>query len=1052
MSVSDDSDFSVDGNSIDYNDTFNENDSDDPNENSKDDYILDDDQPESDFMDSDFNYKLSDDESDGDLKIDQQLKELEDLNKRDIYVAPEQLLRKIGILDPMGLEDNPLTGKPYENLYYNPELEWDSSYKYQNGITVKNKTYADFATDPRPDKKGWSELPMYSKAEEAIQTIYDNQVILLTSGTGSGKTVLTPKLALHALNYKGRIAITLPKLPPVTGASSFASMCLDVNLGEHVSKKHSNVEKQFVSETSNLVYQTDGSIINPLQGNDPLLYNYDCVIMDEAHERSINIDTILLLLKDVCIQRPEFKLIIMSATVNTQLFIDYFPKEQFKFALFEAGGDPPKKITEYFLDDPIMKKMNLNGPSIIEKDKQVIRNPKNRDYYEDANKIVIEIFKQFPKMPNDILVFVGGGKVGKNAQLDLKEKIKKELPNLVDTYYSGVLEGGTKTNDEEKERLVNGGYKNIPGTNYTRSVIYATEVAESSITFSNLEFVIDTGINHKPKFYYEQDCNIQVPIGIPKASHMQRKGRTGRTCEGVVFNLFSKEFYEKSIPDYAEFPIHLDDMSWFIMDIMSDTQKITHIELPFSYDYISPKSLNCYLSKFIEPPKKKSVECMILKMYALNIFDVRGHRGYLNNLGLAMSKFKGMKNLCLRKMIILGYLYKCLPEILRFVSFASCNECKFENLFIDPKKEKEKLKKLDKESEIIELEKKFKRVVLKYSSQYGDVMGVINLLNEYTYKKEGLIDINTNRIISEPLDEDEFAYWCKTNFINTKSLKGLKKSGSVECKSISDLERQLRNIKNDFKELYPHKSFIELMEPYKLLDTQNKEMNLLLAIADSCLSNIITPGNKNEYQTILFREKEVKKYLYFYKHLKSKNGGKLREHYFSDDKDFYQFMYQHYRFFPKDLKIIKKKEVPPKNIRIGTGYLRNMINRYGSFSSFYNPPKQPRRYLSYLFFEQHLGLLRPEYVGVSVLTPNVINILKSSTLEQLRPNDGIGLKRRILEKANIPVNLSTPMVFSRKNKKEQLKRTKKRGGSLRTISRKKINLKKGKLTSLKHKK
>ena len=67
-------------------------------------------------------------------------------------MAPDQLLRKIGILDPMGLEDNPLTGKPYENLYFNPELEWDSSYTYQNGITVRNRTYADLAMDPSNPK------------------------------------------------------------------------------------------------------------------------------------------------------------------------------------------------------------------------------------------------------------------------------------------------------------------------------------------------------------------------------------------------------------------------------------------------------------------------------------------------------------------------------------------------------------------------------------------------------------------------------------------------------------------------------------------------------------------------------------------------------------------------------------------------------------------------------------------------------------------------------------------------------------------------------------
>ena len=220
---------------------------DDENKNSDSDNV----EPE--FEYSDFDYKIvsEDDESEGDLKIDEQLQQLAEVNKRDIYVEPDKLLRKIGILDPMGLEDNPLTGKPYENLYYNPDLEWDSSFTYKNGMKAFNRPYADFAKDPRPGKNGWAELSMYSQAEEAIKVIYNHQVVLLTSGTGSGKTVLTPKFALHALNYKGRIAITLPKIPPVDAASPYAAACLDVVLGEHVSQYHGKLDK---SSSNNILF------------------------------------------------------------------------------------------------------------------------------------------------------------------------------------------------------------------------------------------------------------------------------------------------------------------------------------------------------------------------------------------------------------------------------------------------------------------------------------------------------------------------------------------------------------------------------------------------------------------------------------------------------------------------------------------------------------------------------------------------------------------------------------------------------------------------------
>lgn len=1033
-----DSDFSYDHEILNHSNTLNKE--------NKNDYVLDDDEPESDFLDSKFNYKIIyDEESEVDLKIDEQLLELAEQNKRDIYVEPGKLLRKIGILDPMGLEDNPLTGKPYQNLYYNPDLEWGSDFTFKNGMETKNKTYHGFAEDT------WTKQPMYDQAEEMIKTIYDHQVILLMSGTGSGKTLLTPKFALHALNYKGRIAVTLPKIAPTDSAGAFAAACLDVVLGEHVSIKHSKAASNFKSETSNLVYQTDGSIITPLQGNDPLLYSYDCVIIDEAHERSTNIDTILLLLKDVCLQRPEFKLIIMSATINQDLFVNYFPKDKYKFTVFNAKCPPPKKITEYFLDDPIMKKMKLTGSSLIVKNDRVEGNPKNLNYGLDQATIVIEILKKFPLIEKDILVFVGGKGQFNKGQESLRQKLKKELPHLEDRIYICFLDANVV--GEAQSLMVNGKYREIPNTNFKQAVIFATEVAESSITFNNLGFVIDSGINHKPKFFYEQDCYIQKPIGIAKSSHTQRIGRTGRTCDGIVFNLFTRDFYEKSFPDYAEFPIHTEDMTCFVMNILSDTQKINHIQFPFSYKYSDNNSLNSYLNKFIEPPKETSVNCMLKKMYALNIFEIKNgglKRGYLTNLGIAISKLKNINNLCLRKMIILGYLYKCLPEILRFVSFVNSNECNIKDLFIEISSEKEKLKKLNKDEEAIELDKKLKRVVTKYTSKYGDIMSTINLLNEYFNKKEGQIDINTNRVISEPLDEDEFAYWCKVNLINTKVLNNIKKSKIKGVLTVDDLKRQFRNVINDFKELYPYQTFMEIMEPYKLLDTQDKEMNLLLTISDSCLSNIITLSNNNEYQTILFREQEIKKYLYFYKHVTSMVAGKLKEHYCNNDLEFYSFMYRHYRFLPKDLKIIKKKEVPPKKIMVGTGNLSPLFNRLGGdFLSFYNPIKNKPRFLCYLSFKAEMrGGSKHTYLIVSVLTPNIINILKSSTLEAINQN---GLKRRIFLKANIPVNIVPPMIFSRKNKKQHLNQTKKKGGAIRAISRKKMNLKNDNKASLKFK-
>ena len=135
-----------------------------------------------------------------------------------------------------------------------------------------------------------------SKREEAIKVLNDNQVVLIVSGTGSGKTVLTPKFLLHVLNYQGRIAVTNPKRTPSKEAALFSAKLLDVKIGDQVGMKYRGSEPKHYSKKSKLVYCTDGLIVAKIKG-DPLLKEFDGVIIDEAHERNVRIDILMLLLK-----------------------------------------------------------------------------------------------------------------------------------------------------------------------------------------------------------------------------------------------------------------------------------------------------------------------------------------------------------------------------------------------------------------------------------------------------------------------------------------------------------------------------------------------------------------------------------------------------------------------------------------------------------------------------------------------------------------------------------------------------------------------------------
>ena len=236
----------------------------------------------------------------------------------------------IGILDPNGKNLNPLTQEKY------------------------SEKYLDLANT-------WKDFPAYAYANNFIDNIKSNQVTLVVSGTGSGKTVLVPKFALHTTDYKGKIAITLPKQSITKSAAEFAADTLDVKLGDEVGYQYRGGSKN--SDKTQLLYATDGTIVARLL-TDPLLKEFDMVIVDEAHERKVQIDFLLYLLRNVIKERKDFKIIIMSATINAEIFETYF--EDFAFKRIDIGTEAHYPIESHFLPKQLEGKGYLSkGIDII---------------------------------------------------------------------------------------------------------------------------------------------------------------------------------------------------------------------------------------------------------------------------------------------------------------------------------------------------------------------------------------------------------------------------------------------------------------------------------------------------------------------------------------------------------------------------------------------------------------------------------------------------------------------------------------------------------------
>lgn len=392
---------------------------------------------------------------------------------------------KIGIFDPEGINPNPLNFKPYSSQY---------------------KTLGKF----------WSGLPAYSMAKQTVETILSNDIVLIKSGTGSGKSVLIPKLCLHANNYGGKIIMTLPKKIITKKAAEFSAKTLDVELGEQIGYQFRG--ESLKSFKTILLYSTDGSIISMLK-SDPLLSSIDIVIIDEAHERKVNIDLLLYLLKNAIGERKKkksspLKLIIMSATINENIFETYY--KDFMFEWMELAGTPNHPILSIYLESGLDIKSN----QYLEKGKELI------------GQIVTNINESNPEYTEgDILFFV--------CTVSECDGLAQELGSIYsDCFVMGLYSGF----DSELEQYISSPdkFKEL-NPRFKRRIFVSTNVAESSLTIDGIVYVIDSGLELNVRFNPESNTNVMTKNFITQAQMTQRKGRAGRTKPGVCFHLYTPQ-------------------------------------------------------------------------------------------------------------------------------------------------------------------------------------------------------------------------------------------------------------------------------------------------------------------------------------------------------------------------------------------------------------------------------------------------------------------------------------------------------------------------------
>ncbi|MDR1411513.1 MAG: ATP-dependent RNA helicase, partial [Spirochaetaceae bacterium] len=386
------------------------------------------------------------------------------------------------------------------------------------------------------------ELPVYRHKDLILDALAGHQVVVVESPTGSGKTTQMPVI-LHDAGYtaNGIIGVTQPRRIAAVSVSEFIARQTGTAIPGLAGYKMRFEDRTLPS--TKIKIMTDGILLQEMK-LDPWLSKYSLLVVDEAHERSLNIDFILGLLKRVLESRRDFKVIVSSATINAQVFSEYFgecPVVKIDAVTYPVTliYDPPAPAEGGLAEEALLNKIEVITERIINEGRE-----------------------------GDMLIFLPGEKMIKGCMGRLASGQMGSCLHLVPLY--------GRLGKEEQERVFD---KPPPGK--IKAVI-STNIAETSVTIDGITTVIDSG-RSKLNYYSPKTFTSSLVEGpVSKASANQRKGRAGRTCEGSCYRLYTRKDFENR-PLFTTEEIFRTDLSEVVLR-MADLG-ITAFE---EFDFISP--------------------------------------------------------------------------------------------------------------------------------------------------------------------------------------------------------------------------------------------------------------------------------------------------------------------------------------------------------------------------------------------------------------------------------------------------------------------------------
>jgi len=457
-------------------------------------------------------------------------------------------------------------------------------------------------------------LPVWQQRDDFIKIMKNHQTLVLVGETGSGKTTQIPQFAVEGgFSAQGKlVACTQPRRVAAMSVSRRVADEMDVELGQEVG--YSIRFEDNTGPKTFLKYLTDGMLLREAM-TDPLLERYGCIIIDEAHERTVATDVLFGLLKEVLRNRPSLKCVVMSATLEAE------------------------KFQSYFTEAPLMKVPGRLHPVEIFYTQEA-----ERDYLEASIRTVVQIHTCEP--PGDILLFL----TGEEEIEDACAKIGREIKNMGDQVGEAkVVPLYSTLPPAMQQRIFEAApEKKTPDGIAGRKIVVSTNIAETSLTIDGIVYVIDPGFSKQKVYNPRIRVESLLVSPISRASAHQRAGRAGRTQPGKCFRLYTEGSFKKDLQEQTYPEMLRSNLSTVVLQLKKlGIDDLVHFD-------------------FMDPP---APETLMRALELLNYLGALDDEGNLTSTGTLMSEFPLDPQLS--KMLVTSPNFKCSNEALSVTAMLS---------------------------------------------------------------------------------------------------------------------------------------------------------------------------------------------------------------------------------------------------------------------------------------------------------------------------------------------------------------------------------------------